>query len=286
VSTTTSEQLAVVTVTYSPGAHLESFLTGVRAATVLQPRVVLADNGSTDGAPEAAVAAHPGVELLRTGENLGYGAAVNRAVAALPAAVEWVLVSNPDVRLRPGSLDELLAVAARWPRAGALGPLVREPGGEVYPSARAVPDLVSGTGHAVLGRVWPGNPFSAAYRRTGEQPVERTAGWLSGSCLLLRRSAFRSVGGFDARYFMYFEDVDLGDRLSRAGWWNVYAPSAEVVHEQGHAARRAPGPMLAAHHASAYRFQADRHPGVVGAPVRLALRAGLAVRSRVAVRTA
>ena len=282
---TTSEQLAVVTVTYSPGAHLESFLAGVAGATVLQPHVVLADNGSTDGAPEAAVAAHPGVELLRTGENIGYGAAVNRAVAALPADVEWVLVSNPDVRLAPGSLDELLAVAARWPRAGALGPLVREPDGTVYPSARAVPDLVSGTGHALLGRVWPGNPFSAAYRRTGQDPVERTAGWLSGSCLLLRRSAFRSIGGFDSRYFMYFEDVDLGDRLSRAGWLNVYAPGAEVVHEQGHAADRAPRAMRSAHHASAYRFQSERHPGLRGAPVRLVLRAGLGLRSRLTQRS-
>lgn len=283
---TTSSQLAVVTVTYSSGAHLAAFLAGVAGATTLAPRVVLADNGSTDGAPEAALAAHPDVELLRTGENIGYGAAVNRAVAGLPAEVEWVLVSNPDVRLATGSLDELLAVAARWPRAGALGPLVREPDGGVYPSARAVPDLVAGTGHALLGRVWPGNPFSAAYRRTGDEPVERTAGWLSGSCLLLRRSAFRSVGGFDSRYFMYFEDVDLGDRLSRAGWRNVYAPSAEVVHEQGHAAHRAPAAMLSAHHASAYRFQADRHPGLRGAPLRVALRAGLALRSRLAVRSA
>lgn len=283
---TTSEQLAVVTVTYSPGAHLEAFLLGVAGATSLTPQVVLADNGSTDGAPEAAVAAHPHLQLVRTGENIGYGAAVNRAVAGLPGTVEWVLVSNPDVRLAPGSLDELLAVAARWPRAGALGPLVREPDGSVYPSARAVPELVSGTGHALLGRAWPGNPFSAAYRRTGEEPVERTAGWLSGSCLLLRRSAFRSVGGFDSRYFMYFEDVDLGDRLSRGGWLNVYAPSAEVVHEQGHAANRTPAVMLLAHHASAYRFQAGRHPGWRGAPVRLGLRAGLALRRRLALRSA
>jgi len=281
-----TEELAVVTVTYSPGEHLEEFLASLDTATTLRPAVVLADNGSTDGAPEAAVAAHERVVLLRTGENIGYGAAVNRAVAALPEQVQWVLVCNPDIVLTPGSVDELLAAARRWPRAGALGPLVREPDGGVYPSAREVPDLVSGTGHALLARVWPENPFSAAYRRSGQTPGERTAGWLSGSCLLLRRSAFRSIGGFDSRYFMYFEDVDLGDRLASAGWHNVYAPSAEVVHEQGHAASRAPKTMLRAHHASAYRFQAARHPGLRGAPVRVALRLGLALRSRFTVRSA
>ncbi|MEO6879911.1 MAG: glycosyltransferase family 2 protein [Mycobacteriaceae bacterium] len=275
---TSSGPLAVVVVTYSPGAHLEAFLAGLEAATRHHPVVVLADNGSTDGAPEAACTRHRNVRLLPMGENLGYGSAVNRAVAELDAEVEWVLVSNPDVVLAPGSVDELLAVAARWPRAGAVGPLVREPDGTVYPSAREVPDLITGTGHALLARAWPSNPFSAAYRRSTEAPVERTAGWLSGSCLLLRRQALASVGGFDSRYFMYFEDVDLGDRLARAGWLNVYAPSAEVVHAQGHAADRAAGAMLAAHHASAYRFTAQRHPGLRGLPLRAGLRSGLALR--------
>ena len=141
-------------------------------------------------------AADRSVRLLRTGENVGYGAAANRAVAELPPEVEWVVVANPDIRWAPGSLDELLAAGRRWPRAGALGPVVREPDGAVYPSAREQPSLVAGAGHALLARVWPANPFSGAYRRSGEAPTERTAGWLSGSCLLLRRTAFTARGGF------------------------------------------------------------------------------------------
>ena len=279
-----TDELAVVTVTYSPGAHLEAFLTSLSQATTRRPPVVMADNGSTDGAPEAALPGRECLRLMPMGENLGYGAAANRAVASLPAGVEWVLLSNPDITFAPGSIDELLAVARRWPRAAALGPLVREPDGRVYPSAREVPDLFAGTGHALLAGVWPANPFSARYRRSTETPGERRAGWLSGSCVLLRRTAFESVGGFDSRYFMYFEDVDLGDRLERAGWLNVYAPSAEVTHDQGHAADRVPGAMLPAHHESAYRFQADRRPGRRNAPLRAVLRAGLAVRARLLVR--
>ncbi|SLJ82283.1 Putative dTDP-rhamnosyltransferase [Mycobacteroides abscessus subsp. abscessus] len=81
----------------------------------------------------------------------------------------------------------------------------------------------------------------------------------------MRRAAFDSIDGFDSRYFMYMEDVDFG---------------------KGHAAGRHPERMLPAHHASAYRFQADRHPHWWQAPLRLALRAGLAIRSRLAVRSA
>lgn len=279
-------QLAVVTVTYSPGEHLQHFVDSLDVATVEKPQVVLADNGSTDGAPEAVAAGDPRVTLLRTGANIGYGGAVNRAVAALDPEIEFVAVANPDVRWGAQSLDTMLEAAQRWPRAGALGPLIREPDGAVYPSARQVPGLAAGAGHAILGTIWPRNPWTRRYRQEDEARTERPVGWLSGSCLLLRRSAFDSIDGFDSRYFMYMEDVDLGDRLAKAGWHNVYVPSAEVTHTKGHAAGRHPELMLPAHHDSAYRFQADRHPHWWQAPVRLALKVGLATRSKIAVRSA
>ena len=279
------DELAVVCVTYSPGPALEAFLASLAGATSRAVRVVLADNGSTDGAPERAAAEHPEVELLRIGENVGYGAAANRAVAALPEAVGWVLVANPDIVLGAGSLDALLAAAPRWPRAGGLGPLIHTDGA-VYPSARRQPSLGRGIGHAAFAAVWPTNPWTRSYRREGSVE-ERTAGWLSGSCVLLRREAWESVDGFDPRYFMYFEDVDLGDRLGRAGWLNVYVPGASVVHTGGHATERDPATsarMLTEHHRSAYRFLADRYRGPRWAPLRVVLRAGLALRARVGTR--
>jgi N-acetylglucosaminyl-diphospho-decaprenol L-rhamnosyltransferase len=109
-------------------------------------------------------------------------------------------------------------------------------------------------------------------------------GWLSGSCLLVRRAAFDQVGGFDERYFMYMEDVDLGDRLGKAGWLNVYVPSAQVLHHKGHSTARESARNLAAHHKSTYLYLADRHPGWRRAPLRWAMRAGLAVRVRLMVR--
>ncbi|MBJ8347321.1 glycosyltransferase family 2 protein [Antrihabitans sp. YC2-6] len=281
-----SSQLAVVTVTYSPGEHLQRFIESLAGATVEKPQVILADNGSTDGAPEAVARAYDHVRLLDIGANIGYGGAINRAVAEVDDSIEFVVVVNPDVEWGPNALDELLAAARRWPRAGSLGPLIREPDGTVYPSARQVPGLASGAGHAILGSVWPGNPWTRAYRRENSPRDERAVGWLSGSCLLLRRAAFDSVNGFDSRYFMYMEDVDLGDRLTKAGWHNVYVPTAEVVHTKGHAAGRNPELMLPAHHESAYRFQADRHPRPWQAPLRGALKLGLAVRSKIAVRSA
>jgi N-acetylglucosaminyl-diphospho-decaprenol L-rhamnosyltransferase len=259
-------------------------------ATERRVSVLMADNGSTDGAPQTAVERYPGVRLFATGSNLGYGGAVNRAIARIGeeggAADEWIVVANPDVQWGPGSIDALLDAAARWPGAATLGPLIHDPDGSVYPSARHLPSLVRGGMHAVVGPFWKNNPWSAAYRQERLEPSERPVGWLSGSCLLVRRAAFEQIGGFDERYFMYMEDVDLGDRLGKAGWLNVYVPSAEVLHHKGHATGRESARNLAAHHKSTYIYLADRHSGRQSAPLRWAMRAGLAVRARLMVRDA
>jgi N-acetylglucosaminyl-diphospho-decaprenol L-rhamnosyltransferase len=138
--------------------------------------------------------------------------------------------------------------------------------------------------HAVVGPFWKANPWSTTYRQERLEPSERPVGWLSGSCLLVRRCAFEQIGGFDERYFMYMEDVDLGDRLAKAGWLNVYVPSAEVLHHKGHATARASARNLAAHHKSTFIYLADRHAGPWRAPLRWAFRAGLAARVRLMVR--
>jgi N-acetylglucosaminyl-diphospho-decaprenol L-rhamnosyltransferase len=285
-----SDVLPVVTVTYSPGPHLDRFLASLSHATERPVSVLMADNGSTDGAPQAAVERYPGVRLFSTGANLGYGSAVNRAIAQLNDALkdvgEWVVVANPDVQWGPGSIDALLDAASRWPRAAMLGPMIHDPDGSVYPSARQLPSLFRGSMHAVVGPLWKNNPWSTAYRQERLEPSERPVGWLSGSCLLVRRAAFEQIGGFDERYFMYMEDVDLGDRVGKAGWLNVYAPSAEVLHHKGHSTARASAANLAAHHKSTYIYLADRHSGWHRAPLRWAMRGGLAVRSRLMMRGA
>ena len=106
------------------------------------------------------------------------------------------------------------------------------------------PTCCPAPGDALFGQVWKSNPWTRKYLQDRQEPSERPVGWLSGCCLLMRRAAFDSVEGFDSRYFMYMEDVDLGDRLGQAGWHNVYVPSAEVTHDKGHAAGKRPEAMM------------------------------------------
>jgi N-acetylglucosaminyl-diphospho-decaprenol L-rhamnosyltransferase len=274
--------VSIVAVTYSPGDTLAPFLDSLAGATTRPYRVVLADNGSTDGLPQQAADDRPEVTFAPTGGNLGYGQGANFGIALTDT--DFVVVANPDLRWSPGSLDALVDAAARWPGAASWGPLIRTEDGEIYPSARELPDLLTGIGHALCARWWPGNPWSVRYRREHGPLDEGPVGWLSGACLLLRRSAFDAVDGFSADYFMYFEDTDLGARLAKAGWLNVYVPTAEVVHEGGHSTSRQSSAMLAEHHRSAWQYLSSQYRGWRWAPVRLVLRVGLAARSFLAIR--
>jgi len=279
-----SDKIGIIVVTYEPGETLASFLDSVAGAYHGPAEVVLADNGSTDGSIEAAEQ-REGVGLVRTGGNLGFGTAANRGAAVVDRSAEFFLVANPDVVLHPGSIDALVRAARRYPRAGVLGPAILTPGGDLYPSARALPTLWLGAGHAVLGWVWPRNPWTRSYRAENTGVHERAAGWLSGSCLLLRRRAFEQIDGFDEQYFMYFEDVDLGRRMQQAGWESWYIPDAVVTHLGGHSTERQGARMVAAHHRSAYRYLAGTHPSWWQAPTRWSLKLALGVRAAVAIRS-
>ena len=280
-----SAPIRVICVTYNPGTELDDFAASLRAATTRPLDLVLVDNGSRDTLPETVAAEHGG-RVLRAGENLGYGRAANLGAAG--ADQPWLLVANPDIVWEPGALDVLLAAADRDPRAGALGPALLNEDGTLYPSARELPSLTQGVGHALFARVWPHNPWTRGYqaRQESAESTERHAGWLSGACLLMRREAFEQVGGFDPTYFMFFEDVDLGERLGLAGWHNLYVPSARATHVGGTTWRERPARMISAHHASAEHYLHHRYDRWFEWPVRAAITVGLGVRERIELRAA
>ncbi|MCU1595411.1 MAG: glycosyl transferase, family 2 [Frankiales bacterium] len=268
----------VVVVTWNSADVLPGFLRSLSAAVSQPYEVVVADNASPQGAPPVP----DGVRLIETGGNLGYGKAANLAASGF--AGSFVVVANPDVEWAPGALDELLAAADRWPSGGCFGPAIRTHDGLLYPSARAFPSLGRGVGHALFGWWWPANPWTRSYRAEAGSPLEAPTGWLSGSLMLIRREAWEQVGGFDPKYFMYFEDMDLCRRLSEAGWNNVYVPAAVITHLGGASTRGAARQMLREHHKALYVYLSEHYRGPQWAPLRALLGAGLLLRYLVAAR--
>ncbi len=270
--------MRVVVVTWNSSGVLPGFLDSLRSATSSSYDVVVVDNASPDGPPVVPA----GVRLVEAGSNLGYGAGAN--LGATGSGDDVLVVANPDVQWMPGSLDALVAGLERWPRAGCVGPAIRTVDGQLYPSARAFPSVGRGIGHALLGPFWPGNPWTRSYRAEVGSPVEGPTGWLSGSLMVLRREAFEQVGGFDEKYFMYCEDMDLCRRLAEAGWQNVYVPDAVITHVGGHATAGRPRAMLREHHRALFVYLSEHYRGLRWAPLRALLGAGLFLRYLVATR--
>ncbi len=280
----TAGRVAAVVVNYESGPALARCVTDLAADGLGE--LVVVDNGSSDGSLHAAVSAVPGLGVVSPGRNLGYGAAVNRGVAASRAPL--VLVCNPDLEVPPGAVDELVAALDADPDRALVGPLIRTPEGGRYPSARQFPSMVDAAGHALLGLFAPDNRFTRAYQRSELDSAAdgvRGADWVSGACFLVRRTAFEAVGGFDESYFMYAEDVDLCWRLGRAGRSVAYVPSAEVTHLQGRSTDRHPYRMILEHHRSLLRFATRSTTGWRSAllplvAVGVAVRTGLACLAR------
>jgi len=259
----TRGRVGCVIVDYAAGAHLAAAVDSVRAAGVTEVAVV--DNAGGGDSLASLGARADTTTVVVPGRNLGFGPGVNRGVAAL-GDHELILVANPDVVLHDGALTAMVAALDANPAWGIVGPTILNEQGTTYPSVRRFPSVPDAVGHATLGRLWPKNPFTARYREAGAR-ADGGADWVSGSCFVIRRSTFEALGGFDERYFMFAEDMDLCWRAHRAGAGVGTAPEAVVTHVEGVSRRRAPYRMLAAHHRSALRFAVTTTSG----PSRLLL---------------
>jgi len=244
--------VGAVVVSFNSASYLADCLRSLRSEGVTEVAVV--DNASSDGSVEVVRAADSGVTVVETGTNLGFGSGANRGVAVTDS--DYVLILNPDTVVEPGTVKALSGALDRDDGLAVVGPRIENLDGTLYPSVRRFPNLTVAVGHAFLGLVWPANPYTRRYRML-DWDHDRPAAdvdWVGGACMLVRRSAFDLVAGFDEAFFMYVEDVDLCWRLGRAGWRIGYEPAGRVVHALGGSSRLVPYRMIAEHHRSLLRF--------------------------------
>jgi GT2 family glycosyltransferase len=190
--------------------------------------VIVVDNGSRSHPYEEAVAALPGVTLLKTGKNLGYAGGNNHGIrVALGKGAEYVWVLNNDTAPEPDALHELARCAEADPRLGVLTSSVRTPSGE----------LERGNAFQVAdAREWSfdlGSPGEVICEGCSNAAGGHPADIVRGPSLFFRSSALAEVGLFDERYFHYFEEMDLVERLRRKGWRAGFACRSRVEHTHG-----------------------------------------------------
>ena len=217
--------------------------------------IVVVDNASRDGSAALVRERFPKVTLVANQRNAGFGAACNQALAS---AGDLTLFLNSDAALRPGALPALVERLRLVERAAVVGPRVEYPDGRPQPTRRRFPTLstllVESTPlqWRVPRRRLLDRYYCADVPATAAAPVD----WLSGACLLVRTAAVRQVGGFDARFFMYFEEVDLCRRLAAYGWQTWYEPAAAVIHHHSQSADQDPAARDGHFYRSKYRYAA------------------------------
>lgn len=239
-SSPTRPTIAIITVNWNAGDLLRHCVASVPAALTgafALERMVVVDNASADGSADGLETDGMPLTVLRNPTNRGFAAACNQGAAGLGA--DWLLFLNPDTRLSARSLapvfgflaepGEFLAEPANA-RIGILGIRLVDEAGETQRACARAPTpgrlLAQSVG---LDRLWPRRfppHFMTEWDHADSRPVDQ----VMGAFLLIRRALFEELGGFDERFFVYFDDVDLCLRARRAGWAVVHCAGAEAFH--------------------------------------------------------
>jgi len=254
----TAVDVSVVIVTWNSereiGDCLDSLLSSKADNEVGAPipkEIFVIDNHSEDdtvGEVRKRVAAGAPIHLIENVANEGFTKALNQGLTR--CRKEWVLLLNPDTKLLPGALEQLVHFLQRHPEVGIVAPQLLFPNGQVQPSCRRFPrhrDVVFEVaglsclfrGSALFGG-WKMGDFDHRATREVDQP--------QGSCLLTRRRVFEEVGLFDERFRMFFSDVDWCHRVKARGWKVVFYPEAQVMHRKGASVYRNRSAMIKQSH--------------------------------------
>jgi N-acetylglucosaminyl-diphospho-decaprenol L-rhamnosyltransferase len=251
--------VTVVVVAYRSRHDLPSCLDSVAAEVAgLAVETVVVENGSADGTLEWLREHSAATVLLENPSNRGFAAAANQGAGV--ARGRRLLFLNPDARLLPGCLRALVEALDQCPEAGLAGAQLQYQGGSPQPSAWLEPGLASLAFEALfLYNLFPRARLYGLFA-PGLDPVAVPT--LSGACLLLDTAFFRQLGGFDERFFLYFEDTDLSLRARALGRTLLLVPKAQAAHAIGGSAFQDRRDFLLRFHDSRRLFLRKHHAGV------------------------
>jgi len=253
-------ELAIIIVSYNARADLEACLTQLHNAPPdVCHTIVVVDNDSSDGSSDAVRTRWPKVTLITAESNLGYARANNMGIRATESSL--VLLLNSDTLPPAGAIDQLVTALKASPEAAIAGPRLVDAAGRLEISFGPMLSPFQELWHKCLvrghRRALPViTEFVEKRART-----ERYVDWVSGACLLVRRTDADAVGLLDERFFLYTEDVDFCAAARALGRRVLFTPTVEVVHLRGRSGRSNPAARAAAYRQSHLAFYLKHHPG-------------------------
>lgn len=275
--------LSVVIVSWNVRDLLRECLCSIQAGSVtivgagqaiqaghLPVEVIVVDNLSQDGTPAMLRESFPWVRLVEPGRNTGFSRGNNLGIQASRGRL--VLILNPDTRIIGDAIPRMAAYMDAHPVIGVLGPQLLNQDGSVQSSRRRFPTLWT----AIFESTWlqglaPRRILDHYYVRDRPDDAVQPVDWVQGAAMLVRRTVFDQVGGFDEAYFMYSEELDWQRRISQTGWEIVYYPEAQIVHLGGKSSDQAVAQRHIDFQTSKVRYFRTHHGPLVGFVVRTVL---------------
>jgi N-acetylglucosaminyl-diphospho-decaprenol L-rhamnosyltransferase len=227
-------KLSIVIVCWNDWKVIRDCLNSIYAGThSTEFEVIVSDNGSTDSSVELIRQTFPEVRVLENGTNLRFSKGNNVGIRASQG--DLILILNPDTLIHDGALDKWVEFADRHPEAGAFGCRVLNPDGSDQGSARPFPTICREWLAALYLRplAYVSDRFISDTYTGWQGDSERLIDWQSGCAVMFRAGLLKRLGGFDERFFYYYEDVDLCRRVWEAGHPILYTPQATITHLGG-----------------------------------------------------
>ncbi len=235
----TAHDLSIIIVSWNVRDLLRACLHSIDAGRGdLNLEVIVVDSASGDGSPEMVRTEFPWVNLMARDENVGFPGGNNVGLAA--ANGRYLLLLNPDTKIKGNALSKMVAYMEQNPDVGGLGPQLLNDDGSIQPSRNRFPTVATGFFESTwLQPIAPKRILRHYYAQ--DLPDDETADvdWVKGACLLTRREVVEQIGGMDEAYFMYSEELDWQRRMKDAGWRIIYFPAAQVLHYEGKSSEQA-----------------------------------------------
>ena len=273
-----SASISAVVVAFNSGVWLKHCAQALLASAQVA-ELIIVDNASSDGSADS-VSALAKVQILRNAVNLGFAAGCNRGAAQSQQA--WLLFVNPDCVVAPDQLSALLQIAASEPRVGVVSAqLLNADGSAQRASLRNEPTPARAIAQALGLSAWSTRVQGVEMRVPKAEGLHEVAA-CSGALMLMRRSLYQQLGGFDEGYFLHCEDLDLCHRVRAAGFRVLVDTRVRVPHAKGTSSQQNAALVRRAKYHGMLRYFGKFHASSTPAWLRLLARAGLWLRFRLA----
>lgn len=255
--------ISIIIVSWNAKKYLEECLDSIHHSLPNDTEIIVVDNASSDGSPEAVRVAFPGVHLIRNDDNYGFAKANNIGIQA--STGEYLFFINSDVVVKAGCFEKMISYMDGHQYIGVLGPKIIGPNGAVQRSCMGFPSLWNSFSRALaLDTIFPRMKLFGGHLLTYWTHNDiRSVDVINGCFWMIRRKALQATGQLDDRFFIYGEDIDWCKRFNEKGWKIVFYPEAEAIHYGGASSANAPLKFFIEMQRADYQYWKKHHTRLV-----------------------